>query len=182
MPSPRSGITPKIRWQVFARDNYTCFYCGQRPPGVVLVVDHHIPVALGGSDAIGNLVTACEQCNQGKSDLHPARPLAPQPRLAPLSWAVLVNREPDLLALEENILVVARELADEDAEYCANREWYGDRRDPLAFGYRDWIAWLVGPSAFTDDAMVKHGAAIGVVTRHLWDLMPSCRHEGMCQH
>lgn len=68
MPAPRSGITPKLRWQVFARDGFRCRYCGAQGGDVVLVVDHVRAVARGGSDRIGNLITACEVCNQGKAD------------------------------------------------------------------------------------------------------------------
>lgn len=61
-------ITKKIRFEVFKRDEFTCTYCGQKPPAVVLEVDHVIPVARGGQDAIENLTTSCFDCNRGKSD------------------------------------------------------------------------------------------------------------------
>lgn len=53
-------ITKKIRFEVFKRDEFTCTYCGQKPPAVVLEVDHVIPVARGGQDAIENLTTSCD--------------------------------------------------------------------------------------------------------------------------
>jgi len=34
----------------------------------VLHVDHVVPLALGGVDAVSNLVSACEECNLGKHD------------------------------------------------------------------------------------------------------------------
>lgn len=68
MASPRSGITPSVRWKVFARDGFRCRYCGAAGGEAVLVVDHVFPVARGGRDSLDNLVTACETCNQGKSD------------------------------------------------------------------------------------------------------------------
>jgi hypothetical protein len=43
-------------------------YCGDRPPHCALVIDHYVPVALGGSSETFNLITACEECNTGKSD------------------------------------------------------------------------------------------------------------------
>jgi rubredoxin len=64
----RSGISPKTRWQVLARDGFRCRYCGAKGGDVVLVVDHFEPIARGGSNHFDNLVTACEPCNQGKSD------------------------------------------------------------------------------------------------------------------
>lgn len=66
--APRSGITPKVRWTVFARDGFRCRYCGDTPPNCVLVVDHELAVVRGGTDDLDNLVTACEACNQGKAD------------------------------------------------------------------------------------------------------------------
>lgn len=61
-------ISKKTRFEVFKRDEFTCTYCGQKPPAVVLECDHVIPVAQGGPDAIENLTTSCFDCNRGKSD------------------------------------------------------------------------------------------------------------------
>ncbi len=56
-----------LRFNVFARDRFTCQYCGRGVPDVVLQVDHILPVSEGGKDDIRNLVTACVDCNLGKS-------------------------------------------------------------------------------------------------------------------
>lgn len=56
------------RFEIFKRDLFTCQYCGARPPDVVLVVDHILALAAGGPNTTDNLITACEACNQGKSD------------------------------------------------------------------------------------------------------------------
>lgn len=69
--NPRT-ISVGLRFRVLERDDFSCRYCGSRPPWVRLVVDHAIPVAGGGTNDFENLVTACEPCNQGKA----ARPLA----------------------------------------------------------------------------------------------------------
>ncbi len=42
-----------------------CFKCGSPGP---LVMDHHVPIALGGHLVPGNLVALCERCNNRKSD------------------------------------------------------------------------------------------------------------------
>ena len=55
------------RFDVFTRDQFTCQYCGQQPPSVVLEVDHIHPQSKGGSDDDMNLITACASCNRGKS-------------------------------------------------------------------------------------------------------------------
>lgn len=51
------------RFRVLTRDNFRCRYCGSNDR---LTVDHVTPRADGGSDDIGNLVTACRACNTGK--------------------------------------------------------------------------------------------------------------------
>jgi len=60
------SISPKKRFEVFKRDNFTCRYCGRKTPNVVLEIDHVIPKSEGGSDDLENLVTSCWECNRGK--------------------------------------------------------------------------------------------------------------------
>ena len=56
-----------LRWKILKRDKFTCQYCGQHAPNVILHVDHRLPRAAGGSDHPDNLVTACAACNIGKN-------------------------------------------------------------------------------------------------------------------
>ena len=63
---PRSGVTERVRFDVFQRDGFRCVYCGATATEAKLVVDHVLPVADGGSDEIANLATACWDCNAGK--------------------------------------------------------------------------------------------------------------------
>lgn len=64
----RKAISKKIRFDVFKRDSFTCAYCGSKPPSVVLELDHIDPVSKGGENSLDNLITACFDCNRGKSD------------------------------------------------------------------------------------------------------------------
>lgn len=64
----RQPLTKKARFDVFKRDAFCCQYCGNKPPKVVLEVDHIHPVAGGGDNSADNLITACFDCNRGKSD------------------------------------------------------------------------------------------------------------------
>lgn len=64
----RKAMSKKLRFEVFKRDNFKCQYCGKCAPDVVLHVDHIDPVSKGGKNEIMNLITACEDCNGGKSD------------------------------------------------------------------------------------------------------------------
>jgi len=82
-------ISRGLRWDVFARDQYTCRYCGQTPPGVVLEIEHVIPVSRGGTNDIDNLVAACRECNQGKGTREAVLPIsAPPPRGLRGRWAI----------------------------------------------------------------------------------------------
>lgn len=64
----RKPISKKLRFDVFKRDGFQCQYCGSCPPEVVLELDHITPVSKGGTNQIDNLLTACFDCNRGKSN------------------------------------------------------------------------------------------------------------------
>jgi len=64
----RKAIPKTVRFEVFKRDKFTCQYCGESAPNVLLEVDHIVPVSKGGTNEIMNLVTACRDCNRGKTD------------------------------------------------------------------------------------------------------------------
>jgi 5-methylcytosine-specific restriction endonuclease McrA len=53
------------RRAVFARDSWTCQYCGSRGN---LTVDHVLPRSKGGTSSWDNIVTSCAPCNRRKGD------------------------------------------------------------------------------------------------------------------
>jgi 5-methylcytosine-specific restriction endonuclease McrA len=64
---PRDTHRRKItRRAVFARDRWTCQYCGSRGN---LTVDHVVPRSKGGPSSWDNIVTSCAPCNRRKGDL-----------------------------------------------------------------------------------------------------------------
>lgn len=63
------AISTRKRFEIFKRDAFTCHYCGQKPPQVILHVDHIQPSSKGGSDDPLNLITSCADCNLGKSSV-----------------------------------------------------------------------------------------------------------------
>jgi hypothetical protein len=65
------AVSKRLRYEILRRDNHACRYCGATAPGVKLNVDHVIPTSLGGSDKPDNLVTACADCNSGKTSSMP---------------------------------------------------------------------------------------------------------------
>jgi HNH endonuclease len=64
----RKAISKRTRFEVFKRDSFTCQYCGESAPKVLLEIDHIEPVSKGGKNSMINLITSCEACNGGKSD------------------------------------------------------------------------------------------------------------------
>jgi 5-methylcytosine-specific restriction endonuclease McrA len=78
---PRDTHRRKItRRAVFARDQWTCQYCGSRAN---LTVDHVIPKSKGGASSWENIVASCAPCNRRKGDALPRQAgmrLVRQPR------------------------------------------------------------------------------------------------------
>ncbi|MDR3707717.1 MAG: HNH endonuclease [Capsulimonadaceae bacterium] len=54
------------RRSIFARDNYTCQYCGHQSRD--LTIDHILPKRHGGDMRWDNLVACCRKCNTKKGD------------------------------------------------------------------------------------------------------------------
>ncbi len=78
------------RINVFARDRFTCQYCGDRPHRSKLNLDHVIPRSLGGKTTWENVVCSCLDCNRRKGGRTPAqarlrlRRAPARPRWSPL--------------------------------------------------------------------------------------------------
>jgi len=85
------------RVNVFARDKFTCQYCGSRPHRSQLNLDHVIPRSLGGKTSWENVVCSCVECNRRKGGRTPEqarlrlmrRPT--RPRFSPLVNLVNTN-------------------------------------------------------------------------------------------
>ena len=105
---PRDAHRRKItRRAVFARDRWTCQYCGHERGN--LTVDHVIPRSKGGPSTWENIVTCCAPCNRRKGDRLPKQanmvpsraPKAPNP-------AIFIHvAAPTIPAAWEQYLVVA---------------------------------------------------------------------------
>jgi len=96
---PRATFARRItRRAIFARDGWTCQYCGERRG--VLTVDHVVPRSKGGRSTWDNIVTCCATCNRRKGDRLPdqagmvpmRKPRAPSPTIF---VHVAVPRVPD---------------------------------------------------------------------------------------
>ena len=83
---------------LFARDQYSCQYCGRHQAVLrereCLTRDHLVPISRGGTNGWTNVVTACSTCNAKKGNhladevhMHPLNaPL--EPHFVHLAWAV----------------------------------------------------------------------------------------------
>ena len=83
---------------LFARDEYSCQYCGRHKSELrgrqFLTRDHILPLSRGGENVWGNVVTSCSPCNNRKGNRLPEEAgmsllAAPgEPNYVHLVWAV----------------------------------------------------------------------------------------------
>jgi 5-methylcytosine-specific restriction endonuclease McrA len=83
---------------LFARDNYSCVYCGRHRSTLrgrqFLTRDHVVPTSRGGTNSWDNVVTACSPCNNRKGNRLPAEAgmrlmeKPGEPNYVHLVWAV----------------------------------------------------------------------------------------------
>jgi len=93
---PRHESRKITRRAVFARDGYSCQYCGS---GSRLTMDHVVPRSRGGKSSWENVVTSCAPCNHRKGDRLPAEVQmfprrAPRPPAPEIFIAVAAPRRP----------------------------------------------------------------------------------------
>jgi len=107
----------RLRFEILRRDNFTCRYCGASAPHTALAIDHVIPVVLGGGDDPTNLVTACIDCNAGKTSMPADAALVAEVD----ATAMLFARAMERAAVEARARIADEEalLADFDDEWTA---------------------------------------------------------------
>ena len=66
---PRAAQRKISRRALFARDGWSCVYCGER--GGRLTLDHVVPRSRGGKSEWDNVVSSCAPCNLRKGDRLP---------------------------------------------------------------------------------------------------------------
>lgn len=101
--APRRATPLKFsRENIYLRDNYTCQYCGKRPPIKELTLDHVVPASKFGRKDWTNMVTACRQCNHRKGNRTPlgaGMPLLTEPKIP--TWLPAAQREFDVEDMPE---------------------------------------------------------------------------------
>ena len=83
---------------LFARDNYSCQYCGRHRSQLrgrqFLTRDHILPISRGGGNTWSNVVASCSACNNRKGDRLPEEAgmriltVPREPNYVHLVWAV----------------------------------------------------------------------------------------------
>jgi len=150
-----------LRIRVMERDGYRCVYCGATSKEARLQVDHIVPVARGGTSDSTNLVTACFDCNNGKSD-H-AVTLPPHITATPIVVEPVWVRRTRVPPRRRH---VAARVADWHAE--------AQRRYPDAMD----MTWLVGRGRYASVAWCAGlSVALGSVTQ---PFLGACGHD--CWH
>ncbi|MGE4234504.1 MAG: HNH endonuclease [Bacteriovoracia bacterium] len=67
----KKSVVRFSRANIFARDQFTCQYCGRKRHRHELTLDHVVPAVQGGAKSWDNIVTACIECNQKKGGRTP---------------------------------------------------------------------------------------------------------------
>jgi hypothetical protein len=68
----RDKMSQSLRFRILERDGFKCAKCGRgNQDGVMLEVDHILPIAKGGKTTDDNLQTLCKECNRGKGGALP---------------------------------------------------------------------------------------------------------------
>lgn len=92
----------RLRFEILRRDNHTCRYCGASAPDVKLTVDHVVPVALGGTHDPANLVTACRDCNAGKSSTGPDEKIVAAVSADAARWSEAMQQAAEQMARQKD--------------------------------------------------------------------------------
>lgn len=134
------NVTKRLRFEIFRRDGFRCRYCGlpAAETGEGLTIDHVIPKALGGTNEPGNLVTACKDCNSGKTSSGPDEAHVAQVADDALRWAAAVRQvhddaQGDLHRFEKDVRAFARYWSEESDEPLPGG-WKASVREFLAQG------------------------------------------------
>lgn len=115
----RKALSKKLRFEVFKRDGFACQYCGAHPPAAILECDHIVAVANGGDNDSDNLITACFNCNRGKS----ATPLDVVPKSLADKAAEVAEREAQVAGYA-SVMQAKRERLESDA-WMVFDYWHG---------------------------------------------------------
>lgn len=153
------SISKRLRYEILSRDEFACRYCGAKAPDATLVVDHVTPKALGGVDEPTNLVTACRDCNSGKSSVSPSAATVADVDQEAIEWAKRVR---DALAQMREGRTATAEAVAAFGNWWREFAWPLSMDDLLADDYGDTIQGFLDRGLtledlkwFAEDAMLN---------------------------
>lgn len=133
-------VTKRLRFEILRRDNHACRYCGASAPETALVVDHVVPVALGGSDEPTNLVAACAPCNSGKSATPADAAIVADVQADALRWSRAMAIAVSAQKIELDSRILFRKMFRDEIWDTWTYEYKGERKTvPLPDGWQDSI-------------------------------------------
>lgn len=151
------AVSKRLRFEIFRRDGFKCRYCGLVAGETELTIDHVVPRTLGGSDDPTNLVTACKDCNSGKTSSSPDAELVADVDQRAVQWAQ---------AMEIAVARRHEELADERARVDAfDRAWRAWPEMPRTPGWRSSISRFLAEGL--DDRFLVEAVDIAMGNRRI---------------
>lgn len=149
-------VSRRQRFEILRRDGYTCRYCGAQAPDVPLVVDHVIPRALGGATDPTNLVTACKDCNSGKTSTSPDEHIVADVDAAAMLFARAIEKAAEMRRADRIRMVEQIERFDDD--------W-------MSWHYMDNGERITIPRQANWQQSVERWLELGLDNRDMWSLM-----------
>nr|WP_280465651.1 HNH endonuclease [Nocardia brasiliensis] len=145
-------VSRRLRFEILRRDNHTCRYCGTSAPDAPMTVDHVIPVALGGSDEPSNLITACKDCNAGKSSIAPDGPQVAEVNERALRWTAALQQAAAEREIEyQNQKAIAADFRERWESQGWDHLSYASRPVPLPSGFANSVQRLLSAGlSFSD--------------------------------
>jgi hypothetical protein len=162
------AIGKRLRFEVLKRDGFRCRYCGASPVGALLQLDHVVPQSKGGTDDAANLVTACRDCNSGKSDVR-----LEESRLPTVTPAEQLQEQAEQIRAYLEVQREVDEAKLEIADYLAGAWRTHCQEDPLTTLYNRFIAlaeqyplpWLLDAITAVGQSMITGSGYSASVSR-----------------
>ena len=167
------AVSKRVRYEVFRRDNNRCRYCGATAPDAPMTIDHVIPVALGGSDDPSNLVTACRDCNAGKTSSSPDAPLVADVAADAIRWGKAMQAVAEQRAADRE---VRRNNHHAFLENSWRRWTYGSKNEyfDLPNNWQSSIDQFIAGGLDLDDLDELVDVAMNSTSRDPWKYFCGC--------
>ena len=160
------AISKRLRFEIFRRDNHTCRYCGEKAPNVKLTVDHVMPESLGGDDNPTNLVTACEDCNSGKTSIAPDSPLVADADKAVSVWNAALAKAQEEAFEKFNQQDQLTEFFDD--EWDSRMPYFAELPSGYEYTVSEFYAKGLSTDALVEAINITAGKRGAIAQRQMW--------------